>query len=289
MIKNIFVPASGSSTAASVFATALALARPLAAHLQFLHMHPAPSEAAIHAPHVEFCQGPAIGDALEYLRRQGDYLCAGAVRHFQERCEANSVPVVTVPDAQQSVTASWTEETKPLTARFMLHARHADLVVLGRPRNEDYMPAGMIESLLLGSGRPIVIAPDVPPRSVTGTIVVGWKETPEAARALAASLPLLQQASRVVLIAVAEENAAPAEALRDLARQLEWHRIYAEVNALANDGRATASQLTQAAAQLGAELLVVGGFGHGPLREMIFGGVTQALIEQAGMPVLLMH
>lgn len=289
MIKTIFVPASGSSTDTSVFATALALARPCAAHLQFLHMHPAPSEAAVRAPHVELCRGPAIDDALEHLRRQGDQLCADAIRHFQDFCETNEVAVTTAPGAQECVTASWTQETRPLTERFMLHARHSDLIVLGRARNEDYMPAGLIENLLLSSGRPIVIAADESPRNMGGTIVVGWKETPEAARALAASMPLLRQAKRVVLISVAEDQAASVGAVRDLARQLEWHRVNAEVNALGGDGRSTASRLTEAAARLGAQLLVVGGYGHRPVREMIFGGVTQELIDQAGMPVLLMH
>ncbi|HXR88891.1 MAG TPA: hypothetical protein VN750_01270 [Steroidobacteraceae bacterium] len=59
MIKTIFVPASGSSTDASVFATALALARPLEAHLRLHHVHLSACAAAVHAPHVEFCQGVA--------------------------------------------------------------------------------------------------------------------------------------------------------------------------------------------------------------------------------------
>jgi nucleotide-binding universal stress UspA family protein len=287
MIKTIFVPASGSSTDVSVFATALALARPLRAHLQFHHVHLSAAEAAVHAPHVEFCRGPAIADALEYLCREGDHLCAGAVKHFQQLCETNNLPVIQTPETADSLSASWTEETKP--ARLMFHARHSDLVVLGRPHNQDYMPGGLIENILLGSGRPIVIAPDIAPRSTTGTIAVAWKETQEAARALAVSLPLLTQARRVVLVAVAEEGCASSEALRDLARQLEWHGIRAEVNVIADGKRSTAARLTEAAAVQGAELLVLGGFGHRPLRERVFGGVTQALIEQAGLPVLLMH
>lgn len=287
MIKTIFVPASGSSTDASVFATALALARPLEAHLRFHHVHLSACEAAVHAPHVEFCQGPAISAALEYLRRQGDYLCAGALRHFQDLCETHNVPVLQGPQEGTTLSAAWTEETAP--GRLIFHARHSDLVVLGRRHNQDYMPGGLIENLLLSSGRPIVIAPDVAPRSATGTVLVAWKETPEAARALAASLPLLRQAQRVVIVSVEEKGCASSEALRDLAQQLQWHRIRAEVNIVADGNRSTVGRLTETAAVQHADLLVLGGFGHGPLHERVFGGVTQALIEQAGLPLLLMH
>lgn len=258
MIKTIFVPASGSSTDASVFATALALARPLEAHLR-----------------------------LHHVRRQGDYLCAGAVRHFQELCQTHNVPVLQAPQESAALSASWTEETEP--GRLLFHARHSDLVVLGRPHNRDYMPGGLIESILLASGRPVVIAADTAPRTATGTILVGWKETPEAARALAASLPLLRQARRVMIAAVEEEDCATPDALRDLARQLEWHHVHAEVKVITDGTRSTAGRLTETAAVQHADLLVVGGFGHRPLRERVFGGVTQALIEQAGLPVLLMH
>jgi nucleotide-binding universal stress UspA family protein len=287
MIKTIFVPASGSSTDASVFATALALARPLEAHLRLHHVHLSACEAAVRAPHVEFCQGAAMTEALEYLRRQGDYLCAGAFRHFQELCQTHDVPVLQGPQESEALSASWTEETEP--GRLLFHARHSDLVVLGRPHNRDYMPGGLIESILLASGRPVVIAADIAPRTATGTILVGWKETPEAARALAASLPLLRQARRVMIAAVEEQDCATPDALRDLARQLEWHHVHAEVEVITDGKRSTAGRLTETAAVQHADLLVVGGFGHRPLRERVFGGVTQALIEQAGLPVLLMH
>lgn len=288
MIKTILVPASGSRTDVSVFATALALARPLEAHLRFYHVHLSACEAAAHAPHVQFCQGPAVTEALEYLRRRGDDLCVGAMRHFQELCEAHDVPVLQGPRLAETLSASWIEETEP--ARLLLHARHSDLVVLGRPHNQDYLPGGLIENLLLGSGRPIVIASDIAPRSVTGTILVGWKETPEAARALAVSLPLLQRARRVMIVAVDEEGeSASPEMLEDLAQQLEWHRIHAEVNRVPDGKRSTAGRLTETAAVQHADLLVLGGFGHRPLRERLFGGVTRELIEQAGLPVLLMH
>jgi hypothetical protein len=126
------------------------------------------------------------------------------------------------------------QETDHTEARLMLNARHSDLIVLGRQRHIDLMPYNLIETLLLGSGRPIMIAPASPPLSVTGTIVVGWKETPEAARALGAAMPLLKLAQRVVRVNISEEPDASPPELKHLADRLAWHGIAAESRQVAH-------------------------------------------------------
>jgi nucleotide-binding universal stress UspA family protein len=289
MIRTILVPVSGSDTDAGVFATALALAQPLAAHLQFFHLHLSPGEAALHAPHVDFSRGPAITEALKTLRRQGNTLAANARVNCQKFCDTHGVRFQDGPSAEQAVSASWVEEEYDAVPRLMFHARHNDAVVLGRARNRDFLPGGLIETLLVGCGRPVIIAPDVPPRSMTGTIVVGWKETPEAARAVTAALPLIERARRVILLSIAEDGAASRAALEDLSLQLRWHGITAEVRVdIERPDRAT-TQLQQTASQAGADLLVIGGFGHGALREHLVGGVTKTLIDAAALPVFMLH
>jgi len=288
MIKTVFVPVSGSDTDTRVFATALAVAKPFGSHMRFFHLHLSPGEAAVHAPHVEFAIGDALVSALENLRQRGTALSAKAFEHCRDFCEIKEVRMHSTPADSGAVSASWTEETRGAMSRLIFHARHSDVVVLGRPRNRDYMPLGLIETLLMGSGRPIILAPEGPAPEAIRTIVVGWKEAPEAARAVAAAMPLLEQADRVVLLAIAEEGAASKEALEDLARQLAWHGISAEVH-MASESAPARNQLQRVAAQLQADLLVVGGFGHGQFRERMFGGVTQALIDEAKLPVLMAH
>ena len=289
MIKTILVPTSGSGTDRTVFATALALGRTCAAHLHFLHVHLAPGTAARQVPQIEFCPGPVICDALDSLRQQGDHLSAGAHGHFDEFCRVHKVEMRDIPGTAEGVTASFSEESDEPLACFLSHARHSDLIVLGRRHNRDHLPPGLIETLLLESGRPLVIAPDAMPRDTTNTIVVGWKESKEAARALGAALPLLQKARKVVLLGVAEESAPPRKAFDDLARQLVWHGIDAEVNIIASESRFASVLLPRVAAELRADLLVVGGFGRSPLRECVFGGVTRSLLDHAEIPVFMSH
>src|SRR5579871_5163998 len=92
MIKTILVAASGGEGDRSVFETALALARPLEAHLDFYHLWVTPDEAAALTPHVDFAQGRALNDALNELQRDAAVKSASAVRHFREFCESNRIP-----------------------------------------------------------------------------------------------------------------------------------------------------------------------------------------------------
>lgn len=288
MIKTILVPTSGSSTDAAVFTTALALARPLAAHLGFYHVRLTLGETAQRAPHVAFCVGAGLKSALADLREEEDLLAAAAVAHFKEFCKSHAVPVRSAPGFAETVSASWCEEIDHAASRLLLHARHSDLTVLGRPHHVDYMPSMLIEDLLMGSGRPIVIAPDSA-RSSIDTIVVGWKETPEAARALTAALPLLERAKKVVLVAVTQDDGLAPQTLKHLAWQLAWHGVSADTRIIEGKAGEAPSLLARAAAELNADMLVIGGYGHGPLREFVFGGVTQSLIENAKLPVFLLH
>lgn len=289
MIKTLFVPVSGSDTDTRVLTTALAIARPFSAHLRFFHMHLSLGEAIVRAPHAEFVIGSAIATTLESLRQQAQTLSANARAQCRDFCNFHEVSMQAAPLPAGVLSASWMQEERDAMSRLMFHARHSDVIVLGRARNRDYMPIGIIETLLMGSGRPIILAPEgAAPESIK-TVVVGWKETPEAVRALHAALPLLTQAERVVLLSTAEEGAASQEALDDLARQLAWHGISAQLHFTPERSGPVANQLQRIAAQLQADLLVVGGFGHGQFRERMFGGVTQSLIDEAMLPVFMVH
>lgn len=298
MIKTILVPTSGSSTDASVFATALALARPLGAHLEFFHVCVPSGEAAGRSPHLDFCMGAALTEALAEVRQMQKDLAEKAALHFKAFCRENALKVQDSPGAcpaggSAEVTAGWVEEAASDGDSLLRRARHCDLVVLGRPTHRDYMPSMMIEDILTGSGRPCVIAPHASPASATGTIVVGWKEAREAARALAAAYPLLERAGRVILLSLCEadgtEESAMAATLGHLAQKLAWHGITAETRVTPHRSGPATTQLARAAHDLKADLLVVGGFGRGRLRELIFGGVTQSLIDRADLPVFMLH
>ncbi len=289
MMKTILVPASGSSTDESVFATALAAAQALTAHLDFYHIRLSAGQAAARAPHAGFCVGAAVPAMLEVLTDDTERLSKAAREHVQACCERYGVEIRDKPEYGHGVSASFREENDYECERLMLLARHSDLIVMGRRSNIDYMPSFLLENTLMKCGRPVLIASDYPPKALLGTVVVGWKETPQCARALSAAYPLLRHAQKVILLNVVESGAGIHESLDHLARGLKWHNMSVETQSITTPTPVATDGVGRVAADLHADLLVVGGYGHQRLRETLFGGVTRSLLEHAPMPVLMMH
>jgi nucleotide-binding universal stress UspA family protein len=289
MLKTILVPTAGSEIDEVVFETALAAGKPFAAHLEFFHVRTDAAEAARYAPHLEFARGPGIRDALDHLETQAKTRSAYALLHCQEFCVRKGIEITQEPRAGDRVSANWREEGGDGLRRIMEHARHNDLTVLGRRARSDGLPPDLIELLLLGCGRPVLIAADERPRALTDTIMICWKETPEAARAVAFAMPFLERAKRVVVVSIEERKSSPVDSVNDLARQLGWHGVRAETRCIPADGRSTSELLWTASQNCDAGLVIMGGYGHNRMREMIFGGCTQFFLQKSNTCLLVAH
>ena len=288
-IKTILVPVSGSETDRVVLSAAWAIAQPLRAHLEFLHLRLKPEEAAARSPHVDISRSRATPDALRQLALEQANLSASAANYVRQFCLEHGIAFRDTRSGTAGLSADCLEDSGPGAARLLFHARHSDLTMLGRAQHADCMPTTLIEEVLVNSGRPLLIVPRSVPRPLLETVVVGWKESAVSARAIAAALPLLQLARRVVIINVAEDNSPGLEALDSVRQQLAWHEVTAETLRL-GDGIATAETLLpRAVADLNAGLLVIGGFGHSRLRETVFGGVTRSLVKRADIPLFIAH
>jgi nucleotide-binding universal stress UspA family protein len=175
-----------------------------------------------------------------------------------------------------------------------LQARYADLLVLGQADPDDHEEGGLLldlpEQVLMHGGRPVLLVP----RSGSFTpparhALVAWNGSREAARAVSAALPLLQQVGQVTLAVLgAGQGDHGEEPGADIALYLARHEI--KVNVLVQPRPADAGKAILAlASELGADLLVMGAYGHSRWREMVLGGATRTILAQATLPVLLMH
>jgi len=245
-------------------------------------------EAAAHMPHTEFAMGPALSNALKDLDATARTRSATAAQHFRDFCQQSNVEICDVPVSSKGVTASWHEEQGRALKRILQCARHNDLVVVGRAKKANGLSADFIEELLIGCGRPVLIANSKPRSTLTGTIMVCWKETAEAARAVGAAMPFLNQADRVMVVSVAE-NEDLTEAMSDVSRQLAWNGVRAETRIIAPNGIAIPELLASAARECDADLVVLGAYGRSRMREVLFGSCTHSVIRKADRPVLLMH
>jgi nucleotide-binding universal stress UspA family protein len=288
-MKSFLIPIGGSDTDSSLFETALAAARPFSSHLNFLHVHIGPGEAALHSPHTGFAMGPALSSALQELDTKAQTRSELAAQHFGEFCAKAMVEIRDAPERTDAVTASWREEDGSALPRILFHARHHDLVVVGRAKSANGLPADFLEQLLVGCGRPVLIAGPSAAPAFAGTIMVCWKESPEAARAVNAAMPFLRHARRVVVASIAENGDSTAESLADVARQLAWNGVRAEQRTVLASGGGIPALLSAAAHECGADLMVLGAYGRSRMHEILFGSCTQAVIRNAETSVLLMH
>ena len=288
-MKSILVPIGGSESDGSLFETALAAARLFSSHLQFLHVYIGAGEAAANMPHTEFAMGPALSGALEQLQHDADIRSATAAQHFREFCARSAVEIGDKPADGKKVTASWHEESGDALNRIISHARHSDLVVVGRAKRPNGLTEDIIERLLVKSGRPVLISTSSPPHALAGTVMVCWRETAEAVRALGVAMPFLANANRVIVTSIAERDQDATKSVGDVIRHLSLHGIPAEGHVPVTNGGAISEVLAAAAEACRAVLVVLGAYGHSPMREALFGGCTQSFIRHADRPVLLMH
>jgi nucleotide-binding universal stress UspA family protein len=271
-----------------ILQTALAAARPFSAHVDFLHVRVSAAEAALNS-HVEFACGPAIGSALRELDERADtfsYVAADNVRDF---CERFSIEIREEPTpTRDRVTASIREETDRALERLTFHAGRSDLVVMGRARQRQGLPPYTLDRLIL-TGRPMLIAASGSPRELTGTVMVCWNGSAEAARAVAAAMPILRKARRVVVATVTGRKGAAAESAHDLVQKLAADGIKAETMIIPAGRRGVPAALAQAAEDCDADLMVMGAYGHSRTYELIFGSATNDFLRQADRPILLTH
>jgi nucleotide-binding universal stress UspA family protein len=171
-------------------------------------------------------------------------------------------------------------------------ARTADTFVALRPNGELQEPERLVESVLFGSGRHLLLVPEGErPRSDFNRVLVAWNGGRESARALAEAMPFLHQADEVSVIFVGDENSVADQYVpgASVVQHLKHHGIDAVLEHVKSSKGEVAATLMAECEKQKADLLVMGGYGHSRLREWLLGGVTYELLHGAPIPILVAH
>lgn len=286
-IRTILAAASGGTATAGAIDLACQLARRFASHLEGFHILPDPY--AVFAAAGEGIGSPASVGMVNRVIEEANVAAARTRALFDETVRRHGIAHGTTPQlAAPLPLASWREETGKASALVARRGRFVDLVVLGRSDRVVREPySDTIEETLARSGRPVLLAPAEAPSGIGYVVAVAWNGSPQAVRALAASLPFLEKANAVSLITAGDADAGGSRSILD---HLAWHGITAEHrNVAAGSGRHGGQILLDAAREAGADLLVMGAYGRAPWREQLFGGATRAALTRMPLPLLLMH
>lgn len=208
---------------------------------------------------------------------------------FEQVCARHAAPLVTDAEPGQGITASWTVVGGRAERVLAEKARVHDVLIssaVGSTGGETTLSA--LEHALFDAGRPLLVVPRSVPKSIGSTIVIGWNRAANAARAVMAAMPLLEAANRVV-IGYVDTGAKSGPSAEELAGSLAWHGINAGVRVIAPGGAPVSDLLMNEAADIGADLVVMGAYSHSRMREFVLGGVTRHALRHVVTPILLMH
>jgi nucleotide-binding universal stress UspA family protein len=189
------------------------------------------------------------------------------------------------------------DSTSPdITDHVIAHARSGDITVINQPPEGSALSVvgrGFVERVLLSTGRPALVLPRKGRTSLAADlIVVGWSGTREAARAAFDSVPLLKRAKKVEIVWVDPEQNYPHPGSLpggELATTLSQRGVNAEIKPISTGGGEAGEALLTAVADSGAELLVMGAYGHSRISEMVLGGATKSVLKGMNCPVLFSH
>jgi nucleotide-binding universal stress UspA family protein len=276
-IKTIFLPiiAGDGDRPRSAIDYALAMAAAHGAHLSV-------AIGAIKVPAVVY-SGVAdivavVADANGKRHAEGEAIAVDLKR----ACDLNGV------SASVEVISDLID---PLFARIGKRARLHDLAVCGRAREADVWSKELAETLLLSSGRPVIVVPDgFAADRTSGTIIIAWDGTAVSARAVGEATPLWERASLVEIVTVSgDKHADDLVPGSELAPMLAHHGLKVQVTELPGNDRHAGQTIMDHASLVRARMVVMGGYAHSRLRQMVLGGTTRTMLEKASIPVFLAH
>ena len=278
MYKDLIVATTGHGDDAAAFATACALAAPDGGHVAVLVQVrvPVPDGGGIGLfPAEAFV---ALYEDVHRLGLENRDRWEEALRRSGAMGEVRLVEDVL--------------SSPPQTATFQ--ARYTDLALIGLGRQGE-LPVDVHDQLakmLTGSGRPVIAVSHGASPPPYRRVLVGWRAGANAARAVHDALPLLHRADAIDVLCIdprRNDSEYGGDPGTDIARHLARHGLSVTVHVEASGGDEPGAVLLRCARALGADLLVMGGYGHSRLREWALGGTTRHVLTHAALPVFLSH
>lgn len=285
--RKILCVLGGGPGDTAALGTAFALARQRDGHVAVLVPQPDPRNAI---PMVgEGVSGMMVSDIMKVMDEENRHRVAQARILFDAAVAQAGATVVVHPPGPGGVTASFQEADGIPEDAVVAAARVSDVAVFPSVSGDrDTATVLALEACLMGSARPLVVAPAATPEVVARRVAVAWNASAESTRSVALALPVLCAADQVVVL-TAETGKTAGSAAQGLLDYLAWNGVHAQAQMVEVKGEAVGAALLRTALGAGADLLVMGGYGHSRLRELILGGVTRHVLGHAQIPVLMAH
>lgn len=285
-MKTILVPLEESQTLPSILETAVLAAKRFGSVLEGLYVRRPPFESI--AVGVDGLAGMS-SEWVDQLEREENERAERVHERFQRYMEQQGIRVVDALAPSDTPCAAWRAEASPGDIVVGNRGRLFDLIVLGRPARDGGPPRiSTLETALFETGRPILIAPPTPPKSIGDTVVISWNGSTETARTIAFGRRYLTGAKKVTVLTIQEGTVAGPSAA-EVAAALTLSGVPADARTVSAGSMTVGEATLMEAANLGADLLFKGAYTNSRLRQMIFGGATSHILAAAELPVFMAH
>jgi nucleotide-binding universal stress UspA family protein len=276
--RSIFVHADDSEACDTRLATAARIAQAYPAQLKAAYLVPTsemtPFATAVLRGDSKDRWFRQIADAHDAVRARFQAIAAGAGVKDQ----------------------AWVAPRGDPIAAAVLHARYSDLAIVGQPPRDEVnaaFSAELANAVVTSSGRPVLFVPYIGSQKTLGErVLIAWKDSKESARAVADALPFLKNAKKVHALAIMQDDDADVQELRaeqEVAAFLKRHDVDATVRRLVAPDIEAGELLLSQAADLGVDLIVMGGYSRPRLSQLVWGGVTRVMLASMTVPVLMSH
>jgi nucleotide-binding universal stress UspA family protein len=277
----------GDGTAGSVLETAIIAAKPFGGVIVGLNAITT-EYAVVFGGEMGFSVSSEVDRTLE---REGQERREQARALFESVMRRHGVPIDGAIVPEGGLVAEWREETGRQNAVVGTLGRIFDLIVVERPARLASLAEATLEDALFESGRPVLMAPQNPPKTLGEHVLIAWNGSTETARTVGFAMPFLERAQSVEVLSV-EGWGVPGPSGQEMAQALRRHGIKAAARHVPAQirGRTTPGEVFLSEAKKGGvDLLVKGAYTQSRLRQMIFGGATRHIIMEAEIPVILAH
>lgn len=281
--KSLLAWVDNSPRSEATLDVAVRLASAFGAHLRVVHLRDSvPAQVLATDPRAEIYTGALFNDVAE----RNDKRAAELEAALRDRATAVGL-----------AGADWLTTGNTVLDHLVTAARYADLCVMGQSGDEQYdavfaYPSNFPASLALSSGRPLLILPRTGRFEAIGRhVVVAWNGSREAARAVSDALPFLEKARQVTVLigGSAPSREVDGSASADIEAYFSYRGIRATVEQRPLADVSATDLLLSRAAELDADLLVMGAYGHSRVRELVLGGVSRDILQRMTLPVLMSH
>lgn len=283
---TILASLTGLGSDRTVLEAAVAVARIESRHIDCLHTRIDPVEGAALMAAASPRGNTDVHGLLRKISEEEAERSRHARQAFEDICKHYAIPARDTPSDREMISVTWTEHRSFLN-ETLHEARYHELTVMGR---DEQLTSDRILTVLMQSGRPLLLAPEKPVNVIGRKVAIAWKATAEAARALTAASRILAKATSVTILSVSENRAGDdtdRESAERLAHQLAWSGIKPEVRMCRSPKVSTSQALLDMAYECDADLLVTGAYGHSRVKEFIFGGVTHDLLVASPLPLFM--